>query len=294
MNLKCWMKETDGSTELLRLNMAGTHDCVTKYVQFSHISKCQNLNIYEQLCIGIRGLDIRVQARGDRLGMVHGVAKAFNTANHFSRQMDLSDVLKQCYRFLDENPSEAIVFQFKNDSGNDQELCFDNLVKTYISENEDKWFCENRSPLLDEARGKIVLIRRCNKYEGKKYFCDTGIDFSKWVEQDTAVPEALTLKTSGESEMTFLVQDRFKYKPEPRWEQCIKPFLDKMTAFGKTYVINYLSTAGGLKGPYKNSKYINPRFMDYELDSKKYYGMIYMDFPTEQLTKKIIKTNFSK
>lgn len=293
MNLKNWLKDIDGSAELLRLNLVGTHDCVTQYVQFSHISKCQNMNIYEQLCLGIRGLDIRVQAKGNRLGMVHGAAKAYNTPNRFAGQMDMADVLCHCYRFLEENPSETIIFQFKNDSGKEQEQCFDNLMSTYIAENKDKWFLENRSPLLNEVRGKILLIRRCNKDESKKYPLGTGIDFSKWVEQDTAVPEPLTLKTGGANEMTFVVQDRFKYKPVPRWSCCIKPFLDTMGEFKGIYIINYLSTAGGLKGPYNNAKYINPQFMAYPLDDKKYYGMIYTDFPTPQLVKKIIETNRS-
>jgi 1-phosphatidylinositol phosphodiesterase len=294
MNLKTWQGKIDDNTPLFRVNMVGTHDCVTRFVQFSHISKCQNLSIYEQLCIGIRGLDIRVQSMGDRLGMVHGIAKAFNSANHLSKQMDMADVLKQCYKFLDENPSEAIVFQFKNDSGKEMEKCFDNLFFTYIKGNEDKWFLENRNPLMREARGKIVLIRRCARADRAEYSdLNTGIDFSKWVEQDTAVPNALTLKTSGENEMTFVVQDRYKYKPVPRWNDCVKPFLDSMTTFDGTYIINYLSTAGGLKGPHNNSKYINPKFMEYPLDDKKYYGMIYVDFPTAELVEKIIKANRS-
>ncbi|MGN1420707.1 MAG: phosphatidylinositol-specific phospholipase C domain-containing protein [Eubacterium sp.] len=293
MKLNSWMNGLEDSREILRLNICGTHDCVTQYVQFSHISKCQNMNIYEQLCLGIRALDIRVQSNGDRLKMVHGIAKAFNTPNHFSHQMDMADVLNHCYRFLDENKSEAIIFQFKNDSGKENEKCFDNLFNTYISKNPNKWFLENRSPLLAEARGKIILIRRCKMAKRKNYTDkNTGIDFSKWVEQDNLSPEPLTLKTSGENEMTFIIQDRFKYKPEPRWNDCIKPFLDTMTAFNGTYIINYLSTAGGIKGPYNNSKYINPRFLDYPLDKEKYYGTIYTDFPTEKLVRKITETNF--
>lgn len=293
MNLKCWMKDINDGADVFGLNLAGTHDCVTKYVQFSHISKCQSLNIYEQLCIGIRGLDIRVQSRGNELKMVHGIAKAFNTPNHLSRQMDMRDVLSQCCKFLNENPSETIIFQFKNDSGTEQEKCFDNLYNTYIAKDRDKWFLENRAPLLSECRGRIVLIRRCKMADRAKYNnMNTGIDFSKWEEQTETVPEPLTLKTSGEFEMTFIVQDRYKYKPEPRWIECIKPFLDTREAFDKRYIINYLSTAGGLKGPYNNSKYINPRFMDYPLDKEKYYGMTYVDFPTEELVKKIIDTNF--
>ena len=51
----------------------------------------------------------------------------------------------------------------------------------------------------------------------------------------------------------------------------IRPFLEQRTAFGGQYVINYLSTAGGLKGPRRNAKYINAKFMDYPLKKGVYY-----------------------
>lgn len=293
MQTKNWMKDVNDENEVLKLNLIGTHDCVTQYIQFSHISKCQDRNIYEQLLLGIRALDIRVESRGDRLKMVHGVAKAFNKRSHFSAQMDMEDVLNHCYRFLDENKSETIVFQFKNDSRKEMEKCFDLMLNNYIKKNPEKWFLENRSPKLGEVRGKIVFIRRCAMDTAKGYnINETGIDFSNWVEQDTAVPEPLTLNTSGEYEIKFIIQDRFKYKPEPRWYECIKPFLDSMGKFDGKYIINYLSTAGGLKGPKNNAKFINPKFMEYELKKGYYYGTIYTDFPTKELSEKIIKTNF--
>jgi hypothetical protein len=92
----------------------------------------------------------------------------------------------------------------------------------------------------------------------------------------------------------FTIQDRFKYKPEPRWSECIKPFLDGRGAFDGQYVICYLSTAGGKKGPKNNAKYINPQFIAYPLDKSRYYGTIYVDFPYEELTRKIIENNFSR
>ncbi len=295
MNLKRWMRDLPDSCELFSLNLVGTHDCVTQYVQLSHFARCQDRSIYDQLCLGIRALDIRVSSKGSRLVMVHGITKAFNKPNHFSKQMDMSDVLADCFRFLEENKSEAIIFQFKNDSGAEQEKCFDNLKSTYINCSEDKWFLENRSPILGEARGKIVLVRRC-KAANRPEYDDTniGIDFSKWVEQDTAVPDPLTLRTSGKNEMTFIIQDRYKYKPVPRWNDCIMPFLNSMTDFNGTYVINYFSTAGGLKGPYNNAKYINRKFLSYPLEKSRYYGIIYVDFPSRELVEKIIETNWSK
>lgn len=295
MELRSWMSGVDSGTDLFRLNMAGTHDCVTRYVQFRHISRCQELDIYSQLCIGIRGLDIRVCSMGDRLGMVHGIAKAFNSKGIFRRQMDMADVLEQCYAFLDENPSETIVFQFKNDSRREMEKCFDNLFFTYIKKDENRWYLKNRTPSLSECRGRIVLLRRCAMSSRSEFTQDnTGIDFSRWIEQDTVSPKPLRLITGGQNSSVFIIQDRYKYKPEPRWNECILPFLDSMSGFKGKYVINYLSTAGGFKGPYKNSLYINKKFMEYPLDRGRYYGMIYMDFPTADLVEKIISVNFKQ
>lgn len=293
MNLCKWMEKLNDSKPVFEYNLVGTHDSVTQYVQFSYITRCQNMSIYDQLCIGIRMLDIRVKNDDERLKMVHAFAKVFNTPNPFGRQMDLADVLDQCYRFLKENPSETIAFQFKNDSGKEYEKSFDNLFYTYIKGNEEKWFLENRTPALKEARGKIILIRRC-PMENRKEFTslNTGIDFSNWTEQPEVVPYPLPLETGGENSVKFIILDRYMYKPVPRWSDCVKPFLDQAKPFSGEYVLNYLSTAGGLKGPRRNAKYINAQFLNYPLNKENYYGIICCDFPTKELTRKIIETNF--
>ena len=143
---------------------------------------------------------------------------------------------------------------------------------------------------MGAARRKLVLIRRC-KMEPKPDFTrhNTGIDFSTWVEQPEVIPTALPLCTGTAD---FIIQDRFKYKPKPRWAQVIRPFLEQRTAFGGQYVINYLSTAGGLKGPRRNAKYINAKFMDYPLKKGVYYGTTYVDFPSREQVLKIVETNF--
>ena len=287
-----WQAELDGSKPVLEYNLVGTHDSVTQYVQYSYITKCQNKNIYEQLCLGARMLDIRVASKGERLKMVHAFAKVFNTPNHFGKQMDLADVLSHCCRFLKENPSETIVFQFKNDNGKENEKCFDNLFYTYIKGNESKWFLENRIPTLDEARGKIILVRRCNMKDKEEFTpYNTGIDFSRWQEQDKVVPNPLSLQTNGLDNAVFVILDRYMYKPVPRWNECVKPFLDTAQPFNGKYILNYLSTAGGAKGPRRNAKYVNEQFMHYPLKKGNYYGIICCDFPTEELVRKIIETN---
>ena len=88
--------------------------------------------------------------------------------------------------------------------------------------------------------------------------------------------------------------DRFRYAPHTRWSKCNLPFLDSRGAFGSdgSYVICFFSTAGGVLGPQANAEYINSRFLDYPLDSKKYYGIMYFDFITPELAEKIISNNY--
>lgn len=288
INLSRWMENLIGSKPVLQYNIPGTHDSVTQYVQYPHITKCQNTNIYNQLCMGIRLLDIRTESKNERLKMVHAFAKAFNTPNRLGKQMDMEDVLNHCYRFLLENPSETVIFMFKNDSKGSDEACLSNLYNTYIKDDAEKWFIENRIPALDEVRGKILLLNRCKSEISKKI----GINCSCWEDQGENNPKPLPLETGGHFSETFIIQDRYGYKREEKWNAAVKPFLDSSEAFSGKYIINYLSTAGGIKGPYRNSKYINPQFMQYPLKKGVYYGVICCDFPTAELTAKIIETNF--
>lgn len=294
INLNNWMKNIDDSKNLFTLSIPGTHDSVTKYVQFSYITQCQDKSIFDQLNLGIRALDIRVKSDGKKLAMVHSIAKAYAAPYHNAPKLYLDYVLEHCYEFLEKNPSEAIIFQFKNDNNKENEKCFDNLFYSYIKGNEDKWYLKAKAPTLKEARGKLVLIRRCHLNEENEEFTqeNTGIDFSEWVEQDELIPDSLSLETNSIDNAVFIIQDRYKYKPEPRWDEVIKPFLDSREAFNGEYIICYFSTAGGKKGPKENAKIINANFLDYAIDKSKYYGTIYLDFPTEELTRKIINHNF--
>lgn len=292
-NTNRWLEAIDDSTKLFQLNIPGTHDSVTQRVQFSHVTKCQDLTIFDQLDIGVRCLDLRVKSKDNALIMVHSIATAKNPQGYFRKQMDMADVLDQCYQFLDKNPSESIIIQFKNDNNKEMERCFDLLFHNYIGKNKARWYVENRIPTLGETRGKLVLVRRCAIDSSNQEYNqqNVGIDFSSWVEQDKLVPEPLLLDTNSVDGAKFLIQDRFKYNPEQKWETCVKPFFDSCEEFSGEYKISYLSTAGGIRNPEYNAKYINANFLDYSLNSNNYYGIIYIDFPTEEITQKIIDTN---
>ena len=280
MNLQCWMKEISGDVPLLSLNIPGAHNSAARLVQLPRRSQCQSLSIEEQLCIGVRSLDIRVKPKNGRLVLVHAFAKVFSEDKS---PMDLEEVLSQCLAFLSKNPSEAVILQFKNDNNRHQEQCFDCFLNTYLKDNETHWYLGNTAPSLQQARGKIVLVRRCQTDK------EIGIDFSSWEEQDEKIPEPLTLNTGKDS---FVIQDRYSYKPEDKWKEVVLPFLDSCSGFGGKYICNFTSTAGGIKGPRHNAEYINRRLFNYPLDKEKYYGTIYLDFADERLTSKIVALNF--
>lgn len=285
-----YLSDFDGTRPLFSYNLVGTHDCATKYVMFSRATKCQNMTIAEQLESGVRVLDIRVAPLFGKLALVHAVALIFK--NKSKRLLWLDDVLNDCYDFLNNNPREVIVFQFKSDFFDSELLekkCAKIFYNKYIKGNENRWFLENRVPTLDEARGKLVLLRRCTAHKGadKNNF---GIDFSKWVDQDTAIPDSLVLKTNSADNAEFLIQDRYKYGAKERWEKCIEPMFGSSGEFDGRYKLLYTSTSGG-GNPEENAGYINKRILSLELEKGKYYGIVYFDFVTGELVKKIRETN---
>ena len=287
------MKKINDNTNLFSLDIPGAHDCAANFIGLPKMTQCQNTDIYGLLSLGVRALDVRVAPEGNTLILVHGAHKAYASSEKNSPVLKMNDVIKQIKRFLSENPTETVIFQFKNDNEKNMELCFDIFWNSHISKDKNLWFTENRIPMVGEVRGKIVLLRRCKMYLINKPYSQktSGIDFSLWEDQNKAIPGADPLETHSPDNDVFLIQDRYKYPPRERWNKCLKPFLGEREAFDGRYIICYTSTAGGLMGPKKNSDYINEKFLAYSLDKDKYYGILYFDFPTKEMTKKVIENN---
>ncbi|MBQ9227243.1 MAG: phosphatidylinositol-specific phospholipase C domain-containing protein [Eubacterium sp.] len=281
MELTDWMRALDGTQPLLSLNLPATHDSAAVKVHFPRRSQCQRYSIYEQLCLGVRSLDIRVAPKRDGgLVVVHGIDRVLDGNG---RAMDFAAVTAQCRRFLEEHPQEAVVLQFKNDNNRHQQLCARRLREQYIAPMQAAWWLGTAPPSLEEARGKLVLVRRC---ASDKPF---GIDFSRWREQDFREPQPLVLKTGN---TRFLIQDRYAYPPAEKWEQVLLPQLDRAKAYDGQVHYHYTSTAGGRGGPRKNAAYINRLLAAYPFEKGKYYGTVYYDFITEALARQLVETNF--
>jgi len=248
MLLNNWMKNIGDEKFLKEINIPGTHDSSTKYCTFSLFSSCQDKSISEQLSIGVRAFDIRV----DKMTLVHGFCKC--RKSFFGKTLTLHNVIGKMFSFLKENPSETILMMFKMDNGQDSSLCFDLLYDNFIKMNPEKWYLENKFPTLGEVRGKIVLLRRTESKCEK-----SGIDFN-------AMPyQGGTKETGWESfspngSDNVIIQDRYMLTKKNKWNKAVKPLLQAGESLKGNMIFNFLSSAGFPLVPLFNASYVNRQF----------------------------------
>lgn len=292
-----WMKNLPDDLYISEINLPGTHDSAANHVRFKFFSKCQNKNIYEQLKLGVRYIDIRVEKTDDdKLKTVHSIVDCRKSASGKEKLL-LDDVLHWCCSFLNENPSETIILCIKRDDGGSSEEAFDCFYKNYLSGNAI-WYKENRIPRLSEVRGKIVLFNRCCADNENEEYTDfnTGLNFSGWPEQDKEDMKGFEMipipnrsgKTCSDS---FVLQDLYRVPPKNKWFDAVYPLLENPPQ-KPGIIINFFSANNGKHSPKSYSKFMYKMFDKYEMNAGKKYGWLVLDYPTEKYTRKIILTNF--
>lgn len=275
---------------LSRINIAGTHDSATAYVDFESQARCQSMDVLQQLNMGVRLLDIRLSVKAGRYFLVHSLANCYEDKGK-TKLLYFDKVLEICREFLLENPGETVLMSIKQDRGLQRKSFFEGFYSAFIKGNENIWYLENEIPRLKDCRGKIVLIRRCKL---KRKFLSQhkcGLDFSYWKDQKRKkyTPKKVILNHS----FTATVQDRYRLAPKEKWYKCAKPFLDScITDIGNS-AVHFLSTSSKGTNPLQAAEYINPLFGEYTLPSDRAVGWILMDFPDEELCRKINGSNYN-
>ena len=293
--MNSWMKNIPDDFLLSDINLPGSHDSCSKKVQFSYFSKCHDLSIFEQLNIGIRFLDVRLEKTGDKLKTVHGIANCYKPAKE-KEILLLDDVIYDCKAFLKANPSETVIVCIKRDNGVSSEETFDIFYKNYLK-NDPVWYKENRIPTLCEVRGKLVLVNRCYVDDDREFFTDndTGLNLSGWPHQPSFVDNGYSVvpipRRDGKPSEKYFVQDMYKLSPKKKWENAVLPMLQHPPQEAGI-IFNFFSATGVFFSPRKCSKYIYRRFLKNDLAPFKKYGWLILDFPTEKICRKIILTNF--
>lgn len=286
MNVISLLKD---ETYISQLNIIGTHDSATTYVDMENSARCQDKTITEQLNLGVRFLDIRLWKKKNKFYLVHALADCYDDKLK-KEKLSFDRVLCACKSFLKNNPDEFIIISVKQDRGIMSKSFFPAFYNSYIKGNENLWCLENAVPTLGECRGKLVLMRRCKvrKHFENKVAC--GLDFSHWKDQAKNKMIALPVKLANDTVAT--VQDRYSLKKEDKW-QCSKNYLDMAKTNKNKVAVHFISTSAKTDGSlYPTAEYINEKFMLYDL--KKGTGWILCDFADEKIVNKIMMSNLEK
>ncbi len=284
-----WMAELDDALPLNQIALPGSHDSATQFVQLAFFSKCQALSIGEQLEAGCRYLDIRLgmDAKNGAFKLMHGFTNCKPSAFSLDA-LYLDDMLRACYTFLVEHPTETVVFAVKQEHGGESVTEFETALDAYLTEHPDYWLLTDTIPTLGEARGKLVLMRRYPDEAGLG--ARAGIPLL-WPEQRGHDDLTRNTEASDQGSYSLWVQDRFEFGTEDKWNA----FREGLRAAGEQtgegdIAIHFLSTKGEATygHPWTFAKALNPRLTAESGLS----GWIVLDFFSAPLAEQIYSVNF--
>ncbi|MBB6401597.1 hypothetical protein HNP92_000902 [Methanococcus maripaludis] len=273
-----WMNFIPDNVKLSQMSIPGTHDSCA--YQGGELAQTQDYNLKEQLENGIRFLDVRGRHIEDVITIHHGPIYL---------NQNLGDVLNRCYEFLNNNPSETILFSLKKEyeDSKNTESYYQTIMNKYY--NSSKWYVGDDIPNLGDVRGKIVLLRRFSFEDGDK--------------NNNAYPVfGINLQSGWKDDQTFStpiaeVQDEYKIPEKILWDDvsekldAINTFFNKSIA-SHNYEKLYLNFSSGhmylfdvipIAGMRTIADEINPKISTFYENNKFVKDLsciVIMDFPT--------------
>jgi 1-phosphatidylinositol phosphodiesterase len=147
-----WMAALDDGASLSSLTVPGTHDSGALHSIAEVSGKCQTLSIKEQLKIGVRFLDIRLQLVGDELKVVHSIV---------DQMTDFEDVLEDMADFVRSNGSEFLLVSIKEDASPKRaERDFAAVLEEMLLSYPEVSRSRELPATVKDARGGIHIIAR--------------------------------------------------------------------------------------------------------------------------------------
>lgn len=235
---KNWMAGLDlGKLTINKIIWPGTHDSATNKIGIPFISRpfaqCQSLSIYEQLVIGTRVLDIRVQ---EDCRVCHGILKTYS----------VDVVIDEVKKFLSETQSEIIILEIRTEFGHDDPPEFDKFLVEklgdYLIHQDDHVFDKTVSEVLPK---RIICVWKPRKSPAPKKgdpLWSSGYLKDNWI--DTDLPS-----TKFESNLKHLGDQhpvssrKFFYRVEntvtPQADNpilCVRPVTDRIHGYARLFI----------------------------------------------------------
>ena len=287
-----WMARIPDNVRLNEMTIPGTHQSASQFTQLPFFFKCQGCSIKDQLTAGFRFLDICLAVEagdgGARLKCMNRFADCLTAAMPDSPVLYLDEVLAQCYAFLEEHPTETVLFSVKQEHGSESASDFQRLLFNYILMNPERWILTESIPTMGETRGKIVLLRRFQ--DAAKLGTSAGIPMI-WDDQGGGASTTLNTMSYQNSTYTLLVQDRYDYSNDEKWTAFVNGMAIGGREMGNGSVsLNFLNTNGTFffGHPHNHSSVLNSALRN---RGENLRGWIVLDFGEPYLARMIYSSN---
>ena len=269
LNRSAWMKGLSDAVPVCQITLPATHD--SGALLGGEALQTQDIDIREQLEVGVRGFDIRLQAcENGKLGVYHSV--------QFQETYWETDVLPAFLDFLKKHPSEMLFVSLKKEGGDSE--AYRQLVSASLNDKALAPYAlqDFKSDLtLGEARGKILFMHRdriLKEYPGAQcYGWDDNV--TCWV----------TLKDMKGNETQVSVEDEYgypngkkaAYKGGITWKNMQAAMKNKGKQ-NRWYISFASATALPVAGPAAFSDVVNPMLAKQTQGLKQACGIVLIDF----------------
>ncbi|KAL4569692.1 hypothetical protein LXL04_025334 [Taraxacum kok-saghyz] len=252
--------------EKLHLNQIvwpGTHDSGTHKIGIKMVSRpfaqCQSLSIYQQLALGTRLLDIRVN---ENRKVCHGILATYN----------IDVVINDVKKFISETESELIILEIRTEFGHNDPPEFEKYLEEQLGEflihQDDHVFQKTVAEILPK---RIICVWKPQKSDPPKVgspFWSSGYLKDNWI--DTDLPA-----TKFESNLKFLGQQqpvtsrKYFYRVEntvtPQADNpvlCVKPVTNRIRGYARLFITQCFSRNIADKLQVFSTDFIDGDFVD--------------------------------
>ncbi|MCF0117245.1 MAG: phosphatidylinositol-specific phospholipase C domain-containing protein [Bacilli bacterium] len=286
-----WMKYIDNETYINNIALPGSHDAGTSGMVW--LGETQNLTIKDQLKIGVRYFDIRVNKKSeDNYVIYHSVINGSS----------FKPIIEDIKNFITANPTETLLLDFQHFE-NDSQSGVLSFIDDYLLDNDllirnttDKQDLEFISSLkLKDTRGKCIV------FWGDRTMA-SSYDYLFARNNDTCEKSDMCLDSYYEESFhKDYSASSFIEKAIPYYFNDIKRKIDQESYKG-IFVLQCQLTDGKLIfGPYSREKKASKDFNNYiktslpkEDENIKLVNVIMRDFVSVEKSKCIFVLNYYK
>ena len=286
ITLANWMASLDDNALINNVVIPGSHD--SGCYDMVYVGETQKYSFYEQLMVGVRYFDIRInKLSDDNYVIYHSIING---------KYQAENIFKDLSNFLKEHNTEFLILDFQHFSNDSQARVYE-LVNTYFKD----MMVENNTELSDlayidslkvkDVRGKCIIL-----FGENSSYCGNNYIFSR--NDDSCSKKNQVLDSYYVTEINGLSSKKYIETGLPFYIDKIK---EKISCEEKGLFVlqSQLTDTALIFGPWskersheKNmSKYINNLKDSKDLEL---INIIMRDFINEKKTKEIINLNYYK